>query len=242
MYYKTIENKKEKWIVLLHCICSNMHIFDEYINKLSQEYNILLIDLPGHGKSNNYNDKIDFREVALKITEILEELKIEKFSVWGISLGGVIAKYLLEIVPQGIEKVIFEGPAFGIENKFYNFLFKLFNKVKGIFPKKLYLSIFVFAVIPGKKRKNIRKNMYGQLKEANYKKLSIWLEKLCEEFESKDFTLLNNVNVEKKYILGEEDYIFKNSTIKNIDINKYNKVIINEKTGHLCHLECEISL
>jgi len=229
MYYKIIENNKEKWIVLLHCICANMHIFDEDINKLSEKYNILLIDLPGHGKSKEYKEEIDFRQVAFKITKILAELNIEKISIWGISLGGVVAKYLLELVPEKIDKIIFEGPAFGIDNKLYNLLFKIFNKTKCIFPRKLYLSAFILAVLPGRNRKNIRKIMYEQLKTAKYKTISTWLTKLCEEFKLNNYIVLNNTSVDKKYIFGEEDYIFKNATMKNIEKNKYNEIIVMKK-------------
>ncbi len=242
MYYEVINNNKDKWIVLLHCICANMHIFDDYIDNLSKKYNILLIDLPGHGNSKDYKGKIEFKEVAHKIVEIVDNLNIQTFTIWGISLGSIVSKYLLDIIPHRIEKIIFEGPAFGIENKLNYFLFILFNKIKYIIPKSVYLRAFIFAVIPGKKRKNIRDKMYKQLKTADYKKLSIWLSKLCEDFKVKDYTLLNNSKVDKCYLLGEEDYIFKKATINNIIDSKYNVVTINKNCGHLCHLEIEIKL
>lgn len=242
MYYKVINNNKEKWIVLLHCICANMHIFDNHIKQLNEKYNVLLIDLPGHGKSKDYEGKIGFEEVAYEITKIVNELEITTFSIWGISLGGVIAKYLLKLVPDRIEKIVFEGPAFGLENRMYKLLFNIFNKIKYILPKKMYLKAFVFAVIPGKSRKTIRNQIYEHLKISDYKKLSVWLTKLCEEFKNNDYTLLNEAKVNKVYILGEEDYIFKNATLKNINENKYNSIIIKKKSCHLCHLQTRMEL
>ena len=242
MHYEIIDNNKEKWIVLLHCICSNMHVFDTCIDELSKKHNILLIDLPGHGQSREYKGKIDFKEVSAEIVKILDNLQIEKFTIWGISLGGVIAKYLLKIVPGRIEKIIFESPAFMIENKFNLFLFKVFNRIKGILPKGIYLRAFIYAVIPGKKQKNIRIMMYKHLRLTDYKIISKWLTELCNEYKNKDFEILNSSEIEKVYVLGEYDYIFKKGTTENVKENRFNKIIIKKDCGHLCHLECEICL
>lgn len=242
MYYEIKDNNKNEWIVLLHCICANMHIFDTYIDKLSEKYNILSIDLPGHGESKEYSGKVEFKEVANEIFKIIEENNVHTFTIWGISLGCVVAKYMLGIKPEKINKIIFESPAFYIENKLYLFMFKLFNKVKYIIPKSIYLNSFIHAVIPGRNRKNIRKIMYDMLRKSNYKILSMWLGILNKEYKSKNFDTLNNSNVDKYYILGDKDYIFKNGTIKNIKENENNRIIIEKKCGHLCHLETTISI
>lgn len=237
MYYEVIDNGKKKWMLLLHCICANRHIFDKHIEELSRKFNVLLVDLPGHGNSKQSCTVIEFRGLVNEIIAILDKLNIEKVNVWGISLGGVVAKYLLEAIPNRIEKIIFEDPAFTIENKLHLFLFKMFNKVKFFLPKGIYLRIFIFMVIPGRKQKNMRKMMYKQLKFTDYNKVSIWLTKLCEEYKNKNLDVLNSAKVNKVYMLGEYDYIFKNGTLKNVRNNKYNTIIIKKGCGHLCHLE-----
>ena len=84
--------------------------------------------------------------------------------------------------------------------------------------------------------------MYEHLKLTDYNILSKWLTKLAQEFNNKDFKVLNEINIPKTYIFGSEDYIFKNGTINNINNNAYNKIIVKENCGHLCHLETEICL
>lgn len=242
MYYNVKYNGKKKWILLLHCICSNMHIFDGYIEEVSKKYNIVLVDLPGHGLSKDSKINIDFKEVAEEIIKKIDELNIEKISIWGISLGGVVAKYILKIAPERIEKIVFEGPALALSNKFYAGLFNIFNTIKVIFPKTIYLKAFIYVVIPGKKSKHVRKTMYESLKETDYTKVSKWLTELGKEYKHNDFSLLNKSKVQKVYLFGEKDYIFKTGGIKNINNNKYNKIIIKKGCGHLCHLETELHL
>ncbi len=240
MYYKVIDNNKKKWILLLHCICANMHIFDTYLDELSKKYNILLVDLPGHGKSRTIQSNIEFQGIVKEIFEIMEDINIEKITVWGISLGGVIAKYMLEYDSKKIEKIIFEGPAFMIENIFLRMLFKIFNVIKPVLPKKRYLRAFIYAVIPSKNMKKIRQKMYEMLEDANYKIIAQWLTKLEKEYTKKDLNVLNKSKVSKIYMVGSKDYIFKNGVVKNINNNKYNEIILKKECGHLCHLETKI--
>lgn len=82
MYYKVINNSKDKWILLIHCICSNMDIFDSYIKELSLTYNILLLDLSGHGKSSEI-EEFSLKEVVEEIIKILDNENINKVDIWG---------------------------------------------------------------------------------------------------------------------------------------------------------------
>ena len=79
--------------------------------------------------------------------------------------------------------------------------------------------------------------MYKQLKSTDYNKISIWLTQLCKEYKNKNLGVLNSAKVNKVYMLGEYDYIFKNGTLNNVRNNKYNTIIIKKGCGHLCHLE-----
>lgn len=128
-----------------------MHIFDTYIEDLNKKYNILIVDLPGHGQSKEYKNIVGFENTAKEIFDIIEKLNIDKISIWGISLGGVIAKYMLKMDSDKIEKIMFEGPAFMIDNIFLRRLFKMFNSIKMFLPKSICLRLFIYAVIPGKK-------------------------------------------------------------------------------------------
>ena len=61
LYYKVVNNKylhKDKeWTLMLHGIGGNLNIFKKQIDVLSENYNLLLVDLHGHGNSQNYTLK-----------------------------------------------------------------------------------------------------------------------------------------------------------------------------------------
>ena len=75
LYYKVVNNKylhKDKeWILMLHGIGGNLNIFKKQIDVLSENYNLLLVDLHGHGNSQNHtlkNMKKTKGEISFKVT------------------------------------------------------------------------------------------------------------------------------------------------------------------------------
>ena len=47
--YELIDNQKEEWIVFVHGIGGSTKTWKKQIDDFSEHYNLLLLDLPGHG-------------------------------------------------------------------------------------------------------------------------------------------------------------------------------------------------
>ena len=102
------EGKSEKpVIVLLHGFNGSLFNFERLVPLLADDFRLISIDLPGFGLtgatvSGNYTTE-GFMYV---ITKLIEELRIEKFSIAGNSMGGGVAwRYALEN-PQKVENLI----------------------------------------------------------------------------------------------------------------------------------------
>ena len=102
------EGKFEKpVIVLLHGFNGSLFNFERLVPLLADDFRLISIDLPGFGLtgatvSGNYTTE-GFMYV---ITKLIEELRIEKFSIAGNSMGGGVAwRYALEN-PQKVENLI----------------------------------------------------------------------------------------------------------------------------------------
>lgn len=77
-------------IVLLHGFMEDLNMWDTIALSLSKEYQVLLIDLPGHGKSDMLADVHTMDLMADLIHEILSFEKIEKSVLIGHSMGGYV--------------------------------------------------------------------------------------------------------------------------------------------------------
>jgi pimeloyl-ACP methyl ester carboxylesterase len=74
-------------ILLLHGFTGTGELLEELFNDLSKEYQLIIPDLRGHGRSNNPGDRFRFKEVSQDIEGLLEHLKIKECGAVGFSAG-----------------------------------------------------------------------------------------------------------------------------------------------------------
>lgn len=103
--YYISENDKAEWILFLHAAFVNHNMFQAQIDYFQDKYNILTLDLIGHGKSVKVrkSDRID--QMSLWISRILKTEKIEKVHIVGISLGAVIAQDFANRYPEAVQSL-----------------------------------------------------------------------------------------------------------------------------------------
>ncbi|MGK7902972.1 MAG: 2-succinyl-6-hydroxy-2,4-cyclohexadiene-1-carboxylate synthase [Hormoscilla sp.] len=110
-------NKKQPLIILLHGFMGSSDDFHEVIELLSEEFCCLAVDLPGHGKTQVKGDEscYNMSNTAQGINDLLDELKMDKCSLVGYSMGGRLALYLMLNFPDRFEKVILESATAGLK-------------------------------------------------------------------------------------------------------------------------------
>jgi pimeloyl-ACP methyl ester carboxylesterase len=74
-------------------------------------FNVLAIDLPGHGKSGGSCPR-SVEDAAAFVWALLDELKVEKATLIGHSWGSLIALHAASLAPQRITKLALVGTAF----------------------------------------------------------------------------------------------------------------------------------
>jgi pimeloyl-ACP methyl ester carboxylesterase len=77
-------------LVLIHGFAESLNIWDEYKTTLSQNFRLILIDLPGHGKSSILDDVHSMDLMAESLKAVLDHLAIESAVVVGHSMGGYV--------------------------------------------------------------------------------------------------------------------------------------------------------
>jgi pimeloyl-ACP methyl ester carboxylesterase len=95
-------------VILLHGVCASLHTWDGWAQRLKGHYRIIRLDIPGFGLTGPAPDpsyyKID-SGVEL-FSRLVSEMKLEKFSIAGNSMGGYIAwNYALKH-PDKVESLI----------------------------------------------------------------------------------------------------------------------------------------
>lgn len=102
--YELYGNKQEKTIVLLHGWGQNIQMMKPLGDSLSKEYQILVIDLPGHGNSEEPKEVWNLYNYVETVHALITSLKIKQPVLVGHSFGGKIS--LLYASKYEVKKLI----------------------------------------------------------------------------------------------------------------------------------------
>ncbi len=97
---------KGQAIVLLHGFLESSSIWKNFIKPLSEKFTVILIDLPGHGKSDSIAETHSMELMAEVVNELLHFLKIDKAIFVGHSMGGYVALAFTELFEEKVLKLI----------------------------------------------------------------------------------------------------------------------------------------
>ena len=104
LFYENTGNGKP--LVFLHGFLESHLIWNNLRKNLEKEAQIITIDLPGHGNSENLQQVNTMEEMAEKVIEVLDELKLEKATFVGHSMGGYVACALADLFPERVENIV----------------------------------------------------------------------------------------------------------------------------------------
>ena len=89
-----------------HC-CSPIEVVAEF----GKEYQLILPDLRGHGRSNNPSGKFTHRQAALDVLALLDAMNIKKCRGMGVSSGSHVLLHMATQQPDRVEAAVFAGGA-----------------------------------------------------------------------------------------------------------------------------------
>ena len=93
-------------LVLIHGFLGSRKVFDKVFGPLQENFDVIRIDLPGHGKSELQPEHQSVYEYAQAIAEVLKHEYVEEAYWLGHSMGGYILLAAIEKQLFPIKKAI----------------------------------------------------------------------------------------------------------------------------------------
>jgi len=109
IFYREAGHTSNHTILLLHGFPSSSHMYRNLINKLMDDYHIIAPDYPGFGNSDQPGfEEFDytFDGLAHLMNAFVEELKLEKFSIYVHDYGAPVGFRLATKHPKRIQAII----------------------------------------------------------------------------------------------------------------------------------------
>lgn len=104
MYYE--EYGVGKPLLLLHGFGGCVQNWHPFTAELSEHHRLIVVDLRGHGRSTNPENRFTHQEAASDVFLLLEKLGVDHFSAMGMSSGGMALLHMATSQPSRIDSMV----------------------------------------------------------------------------------------------------------------------------------------
>jgi pimeloyl-ACP methyl ester carboxylesterase len=236
-YYKFNKHNDTDPLIFIHGIGLNHEIWDQQISYF-KDYNTIVYDLVGHGKTPLNQKLIDMKDFTKQLLKLIDGLSINKFHLIGFSLGSLIARDFASLYSNRLSSLTLFGTVYKrsedekrqIINRYETMkLKKDISKVRAV--QRWFSEKFL------KENPTIYKKIYSMLENTNQE---TWLKiyKLFVQHEDDDMKI-KQITAKTLIITGQEDIGSKprmSEEISKLINGSVCKII--KKGKHLCNIEC----
>jgi pimeloyl-ACP methyl ester carboxylesterase len=242
LHYTTyLHESSKKWVTFVHGAGGSSTIWFKQIRAFKAEFNVLFLDLRGHGNSkpslkDAFKNKYTFDNVTNDIVEVIDFLNIEKSHFVGISLGTILIRNLAEKYPDRVESMILGGAIMKLNFR-SQVLVKLGVVFKSVIPYMMLYRFFAYIIMPRKNHKASRLLFVNEAKKLYQKEFIRWFKLTSEINPLLRFFRAKDINIPTLYIMGEQDHLFLPSIRKIVNAHVKSTLLVIESCGHVVNVD-----
>jgi pimeloyl-ACP methyl ester carboxylesterase len=241
LHYSTFLCKTStKWVTFVHGAGGSSAIWHKQIRDFRKEFNVLLVDLRGHGESKSHLamnlKRYTFTSISDDIIEVLDHLKINRTHFIGISLGTILIREIAERYPERTDTLIMGGAVMKLNFR-GQFLMRFGALVKSVVPYLLLYRLLAFIVMPRKKHRESRNLFINEAKKLYQKEFKRWFGLLTQVNPLLALFRIKDSGIPTLYIMGQEDHMFLPSIRKLVVNHKFSTLVVVPNCGHVVNVE-----
>ena len=240
--YAIYRNKEsQQWVTFIHGAGGSSTIWFKQIKAFSRFFNLLLIDLRGHGKSKHHmldltNSIYTFDAIAGDIMEVLDHENIKSSHFMGISLGTILIRTIAEKSPERVNSMIMGGAILKFNFK-SRLLMRFGNATKSILPYMWLYKILAFIIMPKRNHKESRLLFIREAKKLYQKEFIRWFKLTSEVIPLLKVFRQKQIKVPTLYVMGEQDYMFLPAVRKVVEQHQRSQLQVIPNCGHVVNVE-----
>lgn len=222
-------------VVFLHGFMESLSMW-KFIEENEFPFQCILIDLPGHGKSELWdaNESPSLNFMAAEVQKVLQFLGIQNYHVVGHSMGGYVAMVLKE-KDDNCQKVVLLNSTFKEDSDL-----KKRDRVRVADLALKAKNLFIQEAIPGlfyrfEKDDSCVQDLIEEAKQMEGQ--AIAYAALAMRERTNTFHLLNNFPSEIFVVQGKHDPLISCEIMQEDLMNHSNQLIVLEDVGHMSQFE-----
>tara|TARA_B100000029_G_scaffold209_1_gene261 strand:+ start:48 stop:839 length:792 start_codon:yes stop_codon:yes gene_type:complete len=235
--YSLQKINEKKPIVFIHGVGLTKEIWEPQIN-FFKNYNTLVYDLLGHGKTPLKKSKVSFDDFSKQLTKLIKELNLEKIHLVGFSLGALIARHFAAENNDRLSSLTLLGSIYKRTEEQKRVVLNRFEVAKLRKPASKHAALRRWLSEEFlKKNPDIYKKIYSILDKNNPKDFLKCYEIFVNYID--DDNMLKKINVKSLIATGENDVGSTPEMSKNLSKMIQGSKFIEIRSGkHLCSIEC----
>ncbi|HVA23332.1 MAG TPA: 3-oxoadipate enol-lactonase [Chloroflexota bacterium] len=94
------------WLVLAHCLGGSLGVWQHQLDALARSAHVVAYDARGHGGSGHPAGEYGVSDLADDLVRLMDEVGIERASVVGLSMGGMMAQHLAADHADRVDRLV----------------------------------------------------------------------------------------------------------------------------------------
>ncbi|UOY93036.1 alpha/beta hydrolase [Ectobacillus sp. JY-23] len=239
LYYRTYTTEQQSpWVVFIHGAGGSSSIWYKQVKEFKKYFNVLLIDLRGHGKSQkgSWKKGDTFVQIADEVIQVLNHLHIKSAHFVGISLGTIVIQTMAHKYPERIRSMVLGGAVVTLNFR-TSFLLSVGHVGKYIMPYMWLYRLFAWIIMPKRSHTESRHAFVRQAAKMCQKEFIRWfsLTKAVQPFLKKLQT--DFFGIPTLFVMGEEDYLFRTPVKALVQGQQDVSLICIKDAGHVCNID-----
>lgn len=242
LHFETIRHAQtdSAWICLIHGAGGSINTWKKQRADLSNSFNLLLIDLPGHGNSTNVSiagNAYTFDYIGKKIWDVIEHIQVKSIHLVGVSLGTIIALHMEKMKPGQVLSLVLTGAIVRLNTKLkvISSLSLALSKVIG-YPA--FYKMAARIALPKKNHAKSREIFIRESKKLTDLEFEKWTAMYGKYLNQTLKTLFERgTKIPALLIMGKQDHLFLASARKYAQKHLPVRIEIIQKCGHIVSLE-----
>lgn len=226
-------------LVLLHAFPLNSRMWEPQTTVLGENRRVITPDYPGFGRSPRPPAQPDVRYYAEQVRDLLDELKLHRVILGGLSMGGYVAFACLRLFPERISALLLantrpDPDAEEIKETRRETARRVAEEGVGVLPELQMERLLAPQTL--KNDKTLVESVRGMILESSPDGVVAALGAMRERPDSTD--LLGKINVPTLVIGGAEDALSTPEIMKNMaEKIPDSRHLTLPDAGHLSNLE-----
>jgi pimeloyl-ACP methyl ester carboxylesterase len=238
-YEQEYQPSSDAWLVLVHGAGGSSATWRLQRKALAKHFNLLLIDLPGHGKTPPLPNEApvhSFDKIAERVWQVIDHLKLRAVHLVGTSLGSIICLQMRVLRPQQVASVVLAGAVVKLNTKL-KFLVAICPSLAKLMGHKTFIRFGAHLILPLKNHKKSRDIFIRESHALGKAEFNRWMG-LFSSLNQTLHTLFHHTSsIPHLLVSGSQDHLFLGPAKDYVHKHDNTEIEIFPNCGHVVTIE-----